>query len=655
MSGKCRLPHDEHSLSPGELISAVITRDPQRPSTSAGHALEHEAAPEELAARRGATPEKLQKALRGDLDGIVLRALAKNPAERYASVEQFADDIERYLTGRPVEAVEATALYAAKKFVQRHKLGVAAALLLVLSLVGGLAGTLWQARVARQQTAEANLRFNDARTLANYLLFDLYAAVKKLPGSTPVQAEMADRTLTYLDRLAAAKSEDRPLRVELARGYLQLGDVLGNPFAANLGQTLRSLGIYRKSLAMIEPVAAAIPGDRAAQSTLAQTHQQLAGTLVFMGKPAEGIPHARKAAQLFDALAQAYPDDVELQLSAGLADQVLARNSSQQDGWIEAAKEGDEVFASLNRSTLRIRRAMELAPAQGRPYKMLAGTLQVEASVRGVYDARKSTALYQEALAVLDRMPDAEKQTRDSRNVRASVLQNLAWDLGKAKDYPQCQARLKEATAVLREIYESDPKDLAALYHVAIPLRTAGIYNAYAGNLAGAIENYREAIEIYNQLVPRDPANRIYPMYRAEVGARAAALLVKTGRLEDAKSVGLPALQFLEGRADDPAAKLQALLDAARWRIEIGAPPLQDYAKALVYARRADQIAQGTNPDALMTVATAQWQLGQRDEAAATVRRALTVIPPPAPGEKPSQFRAEFERLLADYTAKLKK
>lgn len=649
-----RLPHDEHALSPGELISAVITRDPQRPSTSAGQTLEHEDTPEQLAAKRGVTPEKLQKILRGDLDGIVLRALAKNPAERYASVEQLTDDIDRYLTGRPVLAVEATPMYAARKFVKRHRWGVMAAALFLLSLVGGLASTLWQARVARQQTVEANLRFNDARTLANYLLFDLYGSVKKLPGSTPVQAEMADRTLSYLDRLAAAKSQDRSLRVELARGYLQLGDILGNPFGPNLGQTVRSLDVYRKGLAIIEPVATASPGDKEAQVALARTRQQLAGTLVFMGKPAEGIPHAREATKRFNQLAEAYPDDVEVLLSAGLADQFLARNLSQQHGWVEAAAEGDEVTLTLNRSVTRLRRAITLAPKQGRPYQMLAGTLQVMGNVRGVFDPSRSMPYYRDALAVLDEPPVGERLTKEARNMRASVLQNFAWDLGKAKDYAQCQAKLKEATDVLREISDADPKDLAALYHVAIPLRTAGIYYAYAGNLPAAIANYREAIDIYNRLVPMDPANRIYPMYRAEVGARAASLAARTGNVAEAARFGIPALEYLEKRADDPAAGLQALLDAARWRVEIAAPPMQDYARALSYARRADQVAKGKSEDALIVIATTQWNLGQREDAIATVRRGLETVAAPAPGEKPSAFRAEFERMLADYQAKAK-
>lgn len=646
-----RLPHDEHALSPGELISAVITRDPQWPSTSAGQPLENDVPPEELAARRGVTPERLRKILRGDLDGIVLRALAKNPADRYASVEQLADDIGRYLSGRPVRAVEATAWYSARKFVTRHKLGVAASALLVLSLVGGLAGTLWQARVARQQTAEANLRFNDARTLANYLLFDVYGAVKKLPGSTPLQAEMADRTLTYLDRLASAKSHDRSLQIELARGYLQLGDVLGNPFAPNLGQTPRSLEIYRKSLALIEPVAAADPGNRAARMALARANQQLAGTLVFMGKPPEGIPHARRAAQLFESLAQDYPEDVEILMSAALADQFLGRNLSQQSGWIQASSQGDEVHQSLDRSAARLKRAIELAPREGRAYRMLAGTHQVRATVDGVNDPRLSTGLYREALAVMDRMPEVEKRSRDSRNVRASVLQNYAWDLGRLKDYPQCLTSLKEAIQELRELSDSDPSDLAALYHVAIPLRSAGIFNAYAGNLKESIASYEEAIAIYDRLIPRDPANRIYPMYRAEVSARAASLLVKTGRLEEAKRLGLPALQFLEARADAPGAGVQALLDVARWRIEIAAPPMQDYARALVYATRADTLSKGASADALSAMATAQWNLGQRERAIETLRRSLTIVPEPAPGQKATPMRVELERMLREYTA----
>ncbi|MBP9663545.1 MAG: serine/threonine protein kinase [Pyrinomonadaceae bacterium] len=95
--------------------------------------------------------------LEGDVENIVLLALRKEPERRYASVEQFSDDIRRHLEGLPVIAREDTVAYRTAKFISRHRIGAAMAALLVLILIGGIVTTAWQARAARQQrdTAEA--------------------------------------------------------------------------------------------------------------------------------------------------------------------------------------------------------------------------------------------------------------------------------------------------------------------------------------------------------------------------------------------------------------------------------------------------------------------------------------------------------------------
>ena len=103
--------------------------------------------------------------LRGDLDNIVLMALRKEPQRRYSSVEHFAADLRRYLEGLPVTARRGTLGYRAARFVRRHRLPIAAAALIVLSLAGGLAATLRQAHIARtaQTQAESALMIADER------------------------------------------------------------------------------------------------------------------------------------------------------------------------------------------------------------------------------------------------------------------------------------------------------------------------------------------------------------------------------------------------------------------------------------------------------------------------------------------------------------
>lgn len=165
------------------------------------------------------TPEALKKPLGGDLDNIVLKALRKDPAGRYAMAADSAADVQRYLDGYPVLARPDRPSYRAAKFVGRHRTAVAAAAVAILSLVAGLAVAVWQARVATIQRERADRRFNDVRQLANALIFTLHDAVAPLPGSTPVRQQIVSEGLKYLERLTPDSVGDpaplSPLRAQV--------------------------------------------------------------------------------------------------------------------------------------------------------------------------------------------------------------------------------------------------------------------------------------------------------------------------------------------------------------------------------------------------------------------------------------------------------
>jgi len=114
-----------------------------------------EAPVETIAAARSTSLRALQRALRGDLARIVAKALADDPARRYDSAGDFADDLRRWLDGRPVLARPDSVAYRVRRFVARHTAGVAAATLAALSLIGASVYSADQAYRARQQAQRA--------------------------------------------------------------------------------------------------------------------------------------------------------------------------------------------------------------------------------------------------------------------------------------------------------------------------------------------------------------------------------------------------------------------------------------------------------------------------------------------------------------------
>jgi serine/threonine-protein kinase len=108
-----------------------------------------------VAARSDAAPRDWARRLRGDLDRILAKAMAHEPERRYATAEAFADDLERYLDGRPILARGYDSGYRMRKFLRRNRVAVVAAGLITVSLIAGAAVALWQAREAMKQAAFA--------------------------------------------------------------------------------------------------------------------------------------------------------------------------------------------------------------------------------------------------------------------------------------------------------------------------------------------------------------------------------------------------------------------------------------------------------------------------------------------------------------------
>src|SRR5262249_50306834 len=140
-------PYHVRSRLPHDIARVICEQEPERPSSAimrveeitepeSGQTIK--LTPELVSQSRDSQPAKLRRQLKGDFDNIALMALRKEPQRRYASVEQFSEDIQRSLDGRPVIARKDTFTYRGAKFIRRHKTGVAAAALVVASLLGGI-------------------------------------------------------------------------------------------------------------------------------------------------------------------------------------------------------------------------------------------------------------------------------------------------------------------------------------------------------------------------------------------------------------------------------------------------------------------------------------------------------------------------------------
>jgi len=186
-----------------------------------------------------------------ELRAIIARATAAEPLDRYATADALAAEVAAWQNGFPVSALAAGRWYRARKFIARHRLGVGAGMLALLLVVGALALTFGAYRSAEASRQAEAARFQDLRSLARYMLFELNGRLARVPGNTAARESLANRAQTYLSALADSPAADGPLRHEAAQGLIALANVQGVPAQPNLGQTERARANLSRAIAIL--------------------------------------------------------------------------------------------------------------------------------------------------------------------------------------------------------------------------------------------------------------------------------------------------------------------------------------------------------------------------------------------------------------------
>lgn len=466
-----RSPYPGETRSPHELARAVCETAPGRPSTVV---LKSEAAvggkqvdPEQISTVREGSPAKLHRRLNGDLDDIVLMSLRKESARRYGSVEQFAEDIRRHLEGLPVTATKGSWLYQTEKFIQRHRVAMAAAAIVILAVAGGIGATIREARIARANERRAENRFNDVRHLANSLIFEVDDAIANLPGSTSARKLMADDALKYLDTLAAEAKGDLTLQAEVARAYFKLGDIQGNPYRANLGETGAAIDSYRKALAIRESLVAANPQNRANRFALASSYEwRGAVTLATGGNLDDAMRDEEKALAILEPMLQADPGDVEVLTKLegvyeAIGDVQGGTGSSANMGDPDAALKNHQKGRAIAEQLLRNNPGDELTRRHLADFDLKIGDDSVRQG-----DRRFALETYRKATDILAALSASSVNTGYARDLYLSYQRT-----GNAQvmdgDYQGGIKSYRTAVVLAQRMTKDDPRNRLATYDMA--------------------------------------------------------------------------------------------------------------------------------------------------------------------------------------------
>lgn len=568
-------PERLHRAADEEVRRIVRDEDPPPPSQRLA-ALGPEA--EEVGARRGTDPATLRRKLRGDLDWIVLRAMAKDRDRRYPSASELAADVSRHLQHEAVVAGPPGAAYRLSKGVRRHRVAVAAGGAVLLALVLGVVGTtagLLQARAA-ERTALQEAR--TAQAVSEFLvgLFEV---------SDPGEAR--GNSVTAREILDAGARE---IREGLEEEPLVRARLLGT-----MGTVYRKLGLYEEAAGLLEDAVRLREGEAEGDPLeLAQGLEELGTLAVELGRFERGR-------ELLDRAQETLRQAPEAEGAGAARAEVLKELA------VLHYRRGE-----LDRAEPLYRESLELARgALGEEHPLVAWNLNDLGNV-----ARD-----------LERFEEAEELFRRSLELHEAVygpdhpyvgnnLNNLANSLQYQGFYEQALPLRRRAQA----IYE---KTLGPEHRIsAIGLTNQAVLHHRLGHYERAEGLYRRALEVREGVLGPEHPDVAVSLYQL------AGLYRDQGLYERAEPVYERALEVGETALGSGHHRMAAILrGAAALHRDTG---LLDEAEAL--ARRALEVLEGTLPPDHSRIAAARAELadllarqGRPAEAQPLLEQALTV------------------------------
>ncbi len=503
-----RSPHALPSATREQMIAAICVKEP-------------------------AAPSRVTPGLPHDLDFIVGKALRKEPEERYATVEGFAEDLRNFLEWRPVRARSGDAWYRIRKFARRYWAPIAAAGVAIAGLSVGV-------YIANHERIIAERRFSQLRQLSNRI-FDLDANIRDLPGSTAARQELVSVSLEYLEGLGPETRGDLDLTQEIGHAYLGVAEVQGVPTNLNLGEFSKAEANLKKADAFIDTVLASRPQSRTALMDSANIAQDRMILAESEHRREDALAHAQKAGERLDALMrQGDPSPAERKSLATRYANVALTNSNLHrfEDAVRYARRGADIARPSASTQINLTGNLSVLANALRSQGDLEGGLQAIREARAVAEAikypndtarmiglygvylREGVILGSDNGVNLDRPEDAI----EALNKALSITEGIA-----AKDPHDYTSRSREGTAA---------RELGNILHRRDPQRALEVYDL----------GIRRLREVQNNLTARRNlatllANSSYPLRRLSRGSEARK------RMEQA-------LAILKETKDYPASRI---------------------------------------------------------------------------------------------------
>ena len=529
-------PFKAEGGNPIAIIQAMTSREPIKPSVAAGSAKGEETLQDDKftelieihttgdapirSVTHTATPDA--KALRGDLDNIVMMAIRREKERRYQSVQEFLDDVQRYLNGLPVKATGDSLRYRVGKFVGRHRAAVASAVVVAAALLSAAVITGYQYRQASIERAKAEARFAEGRKFAGAVIYNHYERIKDLPGSTEAKASLISDAVNYLDAVSKDSSGDPDFQRELAKAYIKLAEIQGvTTGSGDLGEHASARASLSKAIGLLEQLAAGYPSSADDQRLLAQSYSNL----TYLTPPAESEAHANRSFEIFRSLRTINPDkeQAEYDYARALWDRAnQVRAKGDPGAAIQYFNEAVGIFETLYKDTgdSRYRRSAALT------YKNVGSVYRVTGN------ADASLASYEKALEYDKQIAAESPENLQSMIGLSFSHRGIGEALTDLRQFDRALTELNEAIAVQERLFADDTKNAFLADALSESYLGAAVLHRERSELAKAEAYFRKVFELERD-ISTDAANTLRRHYIAKAHLEFAELLLRKGETSE--------------------------------------------------------------------------------------------------------------------------
>lgn len=507
-----------------------------------------------------------------DFQTIVLKAIAEFPGERYGTARELADDLNRFLEGKPILASPPSLATLAGKWITRHRRVVtAAAAVLILAFVGQFANMLLlasQKHETERALVASNENFRRAHEVLDRFGTRYAEQLAAIPGAEGVRAQMLEGSLAFYEQFEKLSADDPTLAGDLALAYNRMGTL-----SEKLGDSQRALTHHLAARRIWQERLAADPENTETTRNLALCENNLGQMQAELGETSAAVASLRHAQKLQRELSAKDPNSRPLATelattcnNLGLVLRELGQRQAAIDAFTAAI---DEQHSIATRSTKDEAALRVLAASHNNLGSLVDGSHAEEAAKH-----------YHQAIAIQRQLVEANPINRLYQGDLARTYNNLGFVLARRRDWQNAELCYLDAIKLQQHLVEQAPLAGSYTRDLAISFNNLGMVQSRDARFAAAEESFEHSIKLQRRLLAAMPSD-------ARTLSNLGGAYNNLGLLFDAQRRSADAEAAYESAIDFQKQALAAAPENGRYR-ELLSNHYANFAKCLTQQKKQE-------------------------------------------------------------------